>query len=634
MTNPSDSDKHNQTALRALLDGRALGMMFQPIVRLDDGVVTAHEALVRGPEGSALHLPGLLFATARSIGLELELEVACVEAAVRLFDPAAPGKLYVNACALTIRHLAGDGCVWLLSLLGERGLSPARLVLELTEHERVTDVDALRVSLSRLAALGIAIALDDFGDGRSSLRLWSELAPARVKLDRYFANRIHTDSRRVEAVRAAVQLARAFGAELVAEGIEDEAELAVLRDLGVQFGQGYLLGRPQAQTTSRVAPEVAAMMHTRQIAVLPDTPHRDVAAGTVARLAVSAPAVERDTSNQAVVQVFAEHPQLLALPVLEQGIPVGLINRRSFMDLYAQPFHKEVYGKRPCSLFMNVNPLRVERSTPLDAMSTVLAGEDQRYLYDGFVVTDHGRYCGVATGESLVRAVTEMRIEAARHANPLTFLPGNIPITEHLQRLMAGQASYAASYFDLNNFKPFNDLYGYYRGDEMIKLAARSIQDEADPLRDFVGHVGGDDFIVLFQSEDWQARCERVISRFNADARGLFNSEELASGFMEGEDRKGNRTTFPLTTLCAGVVLGLGRNFRTAEEVASAAASAKRQAKACGGGLHVDAGSVECANDAALETVGFEPDRLETSGMPALHCVAGRTGHGKRVAVE
>ncbi|MCP2820981.1 diguanylate cyclase, partial [Salmonella enterica subsp. enterica serovar Typhimurium] len=95
-------------------------------------------------------------------------------------------------------------------------------------------------------------------------------------------------------------------------------------------------------------------------------------------------------------------------------------------------------------------------------------------------------------------------------------------ITEHLQRLMAGRASYAASYFDLNNFKPFNDLYGYYRGDEMIKLAARSIQHEADPLRDFVGHVGGDDFIVLFQSEDWQARCERIMARFTAVARGLF----------------------------------------------------------------------------------------------------------------
>lgn len=593
----SSGDERVQTALRALLDGRALGMVFQPIVRFDDGAVVAHEALVRGPEGSALHLPAVMFATARVIGLESELEIACVEAAIRQFDPASPGQLYVNCSAGTIRHLASEGCVGLLSLLATHGLAPARLVLELTEHDRVTEVDLLRISLARLSALGITVALDDFGDGRSSLRLWAELAPPRVKLDRYFTRDIHTDNRRVEAVRAAVQLARSFGAELVAEGIEQESELAVLRDLGVHMGQGWLIGRPQGQTVHRVPGNIAGLMNSAQIAVLPGAPHRDSAL-TVSRLAMSAPAVEPDTANLAVVQVFNEHPQLQALPVLEQGIPVGLINRRTFMDLYTQPYHKEVYGRRPCALFMNPNPLRVERSTPLESMSTVLAGEDQRYLYDGFVVTEHGCYVGVATGESLVRAVTEMRIEAARHANPLTFLPGNIPITEHLRRLMAGRVHYAATYFDLNNFKPFNDLYGYYRGDEMIKLAARNIQREADPLRDFVGHVGGDDFIVLFQSEDWQARCERIIASFNAEARGLFNAGELACGYMEGEDRRGNRTRFPLTTLCAGVVLGQGSDFRTAEEVASAAAGAKRQAKASGGGLHVQVGDRSANDDA------------------------------------
>ncbi|MBP6097001.1 MAG: EAL domain-containing protein [Methyloversatilis sp.] len=603
------SNQGNQTALRALLDRRALDIVFQPIMRLDDGAITAHEALVRGPEGSALHLPSTLFSTAREIGVEAELELACIEAAVRKFNPATSGSLLVNASAGTIQHLAGEGCVMLLSLLGKHGLSPSRLVLELTEHERVTEVEALRACLCRLSALGIDVALDDFGDGRSSLRLWAELSPARVKLDRYFAHNINIDSRRVEAVRAAIQLARAFGAELVAEGIETEAELAVLRDLGVHFGQGYLIGRPQAETLSHITPEVSALLKSRQIAVLPDTPHRDQSAATVSRLALAAPAVEPATPNIAVAQIFMEQPQLLALPVLENGIPVGLINRRSFMDRYAQPYQKEVYGKRPCSLFMNANPLRVERSTPLDAMSTVLAGEDQRYLYDGFVLTENGRYCGVATGESLVRAVTEIRIEAARHANPLTFLPGNIPITEHLQRLMAGQARYAAAYFDLNNFKPFNDLYGYYRGDEMIKLAARCIQHEADPLRDFVGHVGGDDFIVLFQSEDWQARCDRVIRTFNAEARGLFNEDELASGFMEGEDRKGYITRFPLTTLCAGVVLGRESTFHTAEEVASAAASAKRRAKASGGGLYVEQPSLISDNDD-----GFMPALEPASG--------------------
>ena len=101
-----------------------------------------------------------------------------------------------------------------------------------------------------------------------------------------------------------------------------------------------------------------------------------------------------------------------------------------------------------------------------------MSGDDLRHLYEGFIITEDGRYAGLATGESLVRAVTERRIEAARHANPLTFLPGNIPITEHIRRLLDSKVVFAAAYFDLNNFKPYNDLYGYFMSPEEIASAA------------------------------------------------------------------------------------------------------------------------------------------------------------------
>ena len=131
---------------------------------------------------------------------------------------------------------------------------------------------------------------------------------------------------------------------------------------------------------------------------------------------------------------------------------------------------------------------------------------------EGIIIVDGGRYRGLGSGKDLVRTVTESRIEAARHANPLTLLPGNIPITQHIARLLSAGREFVACYGDLNHFKPFNDQYGYWRGDEMILLAARCITAQADPRRDFVGHVGGDDFVVLFQSDDWQRRCEATLS--------------------------------------------------------------------------------------------------------------------------
>ena len=198
------------------------------------------------------------------------------------------------------------------------------------------------------------------------------------------------------------------------------------------------------------------------------------------KLKVAAPAVPPHLPSADLIRLFAARPELHAVAVVDGERAVGLINRRDFVDNYAQPYHRELYGRRAVSQFMNPDPVCTEASAPLDSLMNVLAGDDQRYLRDGFIVTEDGRYAGIASGESLVRAVTELRIEAARHANPLTLLPGNIPLTEHIGRLLDAGATFTACYFDLNNFKPYNDLYGYWRGDEMIRLAAGTIANHCD----------------------------------------------------------------------------------------------------------------------------------------------------------
>jgi diguanylate cyclase (GGDEF)-like protein len=230
----------------------------------------------------------------------------------------------------------------------------------------------------------------------------------------------------------------------------------------------------------------------------------------------------------------------------------------------------------------------LDKNTGLDAMTAVLTSADQRYLTDGFIVTEGGRYLGIGTGEQLVRVVTEVRIEAARHANPLTFLPGNIPISEHIDRLLASGGEFVACYADLNDFKPYNDHYGYWRGDEMIRLVARTLVSHCDPRRDFVGHVGGDDFVVLFQSDDWLDRCERIVAAFNLKALSLFDADALAHGGIEAEDRHGVRRFFKCTSLSIGAVPVRPGAFTRSEEVASAAAAAKHKAKKSTVGLAIE----------------------------------------------
>jgi CBS domain-containing protein len=178
---------------------------------------------------------------------------------------------------------------------------------------------------------------------------------------------------------------------------------------------------------------------------------------------VHAPALPRQATNNDVLELFRRLPDLHAVAVVEHDEPVALINRRSFMDRYALPYHRELFGKRPCLLFANASPVVIEKSMTVEQMAKLLASDDQRYLADGFVITENGKYAGLGTGENLVRAVTEVRIEAARYANPLTFLPGNIPISSHIARLVGAHAGFYACYVDLNHFKPFNDQYGYWQ---------------------------------------------------------------------------------------------------------------------------------------------------------------------------
>jgi GGDEF domain-containing protein len=275
--------------------------------------------------------------------------------------------------------------------------------------------------------------------------------------------------------------------------------------------------------------------------------------------------------------------------VVEDGRPLALLGRQQFLDRYAKLYFKELYGRKPCMTFANPSPTLVDVGDSIDRLIGVLTSPDQRYLNEGFIYTENGRYHGLGTGHQLVRQVTESRIEAARHANPLTLLPGNIPISEHVDRLLTAGAEFVAAYADLSAFKPFNDYYGYWRGDEVIKLLAATVTKHCDPKRDFVGHVGGDDFVMLFQSADWENRCQAMVGEFNERAIGLYDEEARAAGGIAAEDRGGVQRFFPFTTLYMGVVTMAGRpRFENASGVASAAARAKQAAKAKGVSVYFD----------------------------------------------
>ena len=578
------------TSALAVLESGALRAHYQPIVQLKDGKVVAHESLIRLPSSSALRSPDDFFKAARSEGLTVRAEQACLDEGVKRWaGHKLDTRLFINLSAFAIIEMVDRLTVpGVLKALHAASISPSALVVEITEHERVADLPRLIATASELRATGLRFALDDFGDGRSSLRLWSELRPEIVKIDKYFIHDVATAPIKVQTLRGLMRLAETFGTLLVAEGIETEAELRVARDLGIELGQGYFLGRPQPMPAMSIPRAAGETIISVEIAVLPEITRAAGADFTLERLAVSVPPLHPRMLIDDVARRLAAEPALRAVALVDEGRPVGLINRQAFVDSYAKPYFKELYGRKPCIAIANTTPLVLDKHLGLAGMTAILTSSDQRYLTEGFIVTEGGKYLGLGTGEQLVRVVTEVRIEAARHANPLTFLPGNIPISEHIDRLLAAGGEFVACYADLNDFKPYNDHYGYWRGDEMIRLVARTLVSHCDPRRDFVGHVGGDDFVVLFQSADWLDRCQRILASFNANALSLFDDAALKRGGIDAEDRHGVARFFKCTTLSIGAVPVRPGSFRHAEQVASAAAAAKHKAKASPLGLDIE----------------------------------------------
>ncbi|KVH69115.1 diguanylate cyclase [Burkholderia ubonensis] len=575
-----------------LIADRALAAVFQPIVDLGSGTVIAYEGLIRGPRGTDLETPAALFAQAAREGATIALEhaaaITCLDAFAAL---GCDGKLFLNFSAGAILALARER-EHAYTLLERAQIAAERIVIELTEQNASTDLAQVAPAVASLRDAGIQFALDDYGTANASMNLWLRLHPDVVKIDRFFIHDIALDPLKFEAVRAMQHFAHASGAKLIAEGIEHERDLIVVRDMGICCVQGFLLGRPHAQPERVVAPAARDAIRAPHIAVFPDASRAARPSGTVAaKMLVAAPALPRDVTSNDVLALFNRMPELHAVALVEHERPVALVNRRSFMDRFALPYHREVFGRKPCLQFANDAPLMIENATTVEQLALLLANNDQRYLADGFVITEHGRYVGLGTGESLVRAVTEMRIEAARYANPLTFLPGNIPISAHIDRLLARDAGFHACYVDLNQFKPFNDQYGYWQGDEVLKYAATVLAGICDPQRDFLGHVGGDDFLVLFQSDDWHARAAAAIGRFNDGAQRFYTLTDQRAGGLHGEDRHGNPAFFGFVTMAIGAVgvpAGAHRAMRYgSDEIASVAALAKRRAKQQPDGLAV-----------------------------------------------
>ena len=245
------TQEHEVVAQRERLDDivreRRLSAVFQPIVQMGSASVFGYEGLIRGPSDSPLHSPLMLFQEARKHGRSVEIEYLSRSVVLQTFAQLhLPCKLFLNVSP-DILLLEGWRSGETLRCITESGLQPDQIVIELTENASFLDYSVLREATRHYRAMGFEIAMDDLGEGCSSLRMWSEIRPDYVKIDKYFIQGINLDPVKLQFVRSIQEIARNSGCRVIAEGIETHAVLVAIRDLGVTFGQGYHFAHPKAR---------------------------------------------------------------------------------------------------------------------------------------------------------------------------------------------------------------------------------------------------------------------------------------------------------------------------------------------------------------------------------------------------
>ncbi len=554
--------------IQTILLEKNITTVFQPIFNIIREEIIGYEALTRGPKNTDLYSPETLFEQATQHGLLSELEMLCRETAIQCFAQLKlAGKLFINispAVMLNKAHPNGET----IKLVEKAGLSCQQLVIELSEKYPFPSNNVLRNALDKYRQFGFDVAIDDLGAGYSGLKQWSHLRPDIVKIDRYFIDKCDKDVMKREFLRTLFELGRTSNAHVIAEGIETKEEFELLRDLGMVFAQGFFLARPS---------EFPCVEYPKL--EVNDISQEEARMGTIALLAKSAITVQYQQKANAVYQLFSDNNDVHAIPVLEGNKPLGMVYRNELMELYSDIYGRALFSKKSALDIMNDKPIMLEHSMPLEQVSALLTARANLAFTHSFIIVEGGVFSGMVSARDLLKSITDSKLEQARYANPLSGLPGNVLIEKEIDYMLRKERPFNLAYLDLNHFKPFNDIYGYAKGDLLLKALANSIVLNTNNQNCFVGHIGGDDFIILFRSNNVEAICQAILTDFAQQSLLFLSNEHKAQQGYFALNRNGEKVFHPLVSLAIGVINPDVSHYNSYHQIADLASQAKSQAK-------------------------------------------------------
>ncbi len=564
-----------------ILKNGTVSTHFQPIISLKDGKLLGYEALSRGPRNTFFENPEKLFDFARMYGRLWELEFLCrVRALENISKNDCDFYIFLNVDPHTINDEKFKRG-FTKEFLKDFNINPESIVFEITEKNSVADFKSFKNTIDNYKEQGYKIAIDDTGSGYSGLKLITEIHPHYLKLDMTLIRDIDKDGIKHALIKTFHDFCQTADIKIIAEGIETENELNALIDIGIDYGQGYYIQRPRPDLEA-INAEIAAHIKSRnrKKREMYSSKASTVFVGDICR---KCKIIDPFFSGANVLELLSSNPSILGLPVVESGRLMGLVMKDKFYAKLGTQYGFALYINRPITLLMDKRPLTVDYETTIDIVSKQAMTRTEENLYDYIIVTRDSKYFGFVTVKDLLEKTTELEINYARHLNPLSGFPGNLMIEQKLIECVLSDEPYTVLYIDIDNFKAYNDVYGFENGDRILqylcKVITEAIAQECG-CKSFVGHIGGDDFIIIVEGYDVEPICRNIICSFESGLSGFYNESDVARKYIVAKNRCGEEEKFGLTSLSISGISNTARSFKDVYELSEQAVKIKKICKA------------------------------------------------------
>lgn len=533
-----------------------LDYAFQPIIYSHSGKIYAVEALLRNVN----EIPGLmsiddLFDLAFNDDYLYELDLQLREKAISKFAKIKQSNLKLfynldNRIIYNKNYSQGNTA----KILKKYNLNKDSICFELSEKGTAIEQNALSTMLQRYKESGYKIAIDDFGIGVSGLKLLYFSEAHIIKLDRFFITNIDQDSKKKLFCSSIIEMAHIMGMQVIAEGIETAKEFYTCKDIGADFIQGYLVQKP----TTNI--DKIEKIYKNIYSLISEDKRASQKNFIDEKFIENILPLNVNTSLYDLFLHFKENTKSHFVPITDEfGNFLGIIYESDIKKISYSQYGLSLAQNRTFSstLLKYIKPaLSVEISWGIDKILEIYNLNSNNSL--GIFITSSDKYIGFINLNSLLTLSYKRNIEIATNQNPLTKLPGNNQIEKFIDKSFKKNQKDITHiiYFDFNDFKPFNDIYGFRQGDRAILIFSELLQKRY-PKDSFIAHIGGDDFFVGLKNKDKEDVFEltsNIQDEFRNSAKNIYSKEDKKNGFIISKDRFNEKRRFELLSVSAAII--------------------------------------------------------------------------------